>query len=64
MDSKAIHDAMRKRLPVKYNGMRYDRIVEYISWIDDEGKHKLSVGILSGRHYFRVPADKVELAEE
>lgn len=64
MDSKAIHDAMRKRLPVKCDGVRYERILEYVSWYDDEGRHKLSAVLLSGRYSMRVPADKVELAEE
>ena len=63
MDSKQIDDAMKRRLPVMFNGRRYDRIMEYISWYNDEGKRRLSVGLLLGNHYHRVPADKVEPVE-
>lgn len=63
MDSKEIHAAMRKRLPVMYEGKTYDRILEYVSFYDKAGQHQLSVVLLQGRASFRVPADKVELAE-
>lgn len=63
MDSKQIDAAMRDRLPVIYDGKRYDCIHEYVSWYDDAGQRRLSVGLLQGRHLYRVPADKVDLAE-
>ena len=63
MDSKAIDDAMKRQLPVMYDGQRYDRILEYISWYDGNKKRNLSVGLLRGNHYCRVQADKVTLAE-
>lgn len=63
MDSKQIDAAMRDRLPVVCDGKRYDRIQEYISWYDDTRNRRLSVVLLLGRNSCRVPADKVELAE-
>lgn len=64
MDSAAIDAAMRDRAPVVYDGRRFDRIHEYISWYDGTGKRRLSVGLLQGRTSYRVPADKVELFKE
>ena len=64
MDSKQIHNAMRKRVPVIYEGVEYDRILEYVSWYDDQRKHRLSVVLLSGRNSVRVPAEKVEDMEQ
>ena len=63
MDSKEIDRAMRLRLPVVCDGVRYDRIQEYVSWYDDTGKRRLSCGIVRQNYIMRVPADKVELAE-
>ena len=60
MDSKEIHAAMRKRLPVMYEGKRYDRIIEYVSFYDKSGQRQLSAVLLQGRTSFRVPAEKVE----
>ena len=62
MDSKQIHKAMRDRQPVVYDGKRYDRIAEYVAWFDNNKTLRLSVVLLQGRHSYRVPADKVELA--
>ena len=64
MDSTQIHNAMRKRLPVQYDGRKYDRVLEYISWYDGSNKHHLSAVLLSGRNSVRVPADKVESMED
>ena len=64
MDSKQIDTAMRLRLPVIYEGKRYDRIQEYVSWYDAYGHRRLSCGLVAGRHLVRVAAEKVELAEE
>lgn len=64
MDSKQIDAAMRLQLPVKYNGEKYDRIIEYISRYDDSCRRTLSVGLLKGRTLHRVPADKVEVWHE
>ena len=63
MDSKQIDAAMKRRLPVRYDGRRYDRILEYISHYDNDGKRKLSVSLLERNAIYRVPADKVELWE-
>ena len=63
MDSKQIDEAMKRRLPVRYEGRRYDCISEYISRYDNNGKRKLSVSLLEGNTIYRVPADKVELWE-
>lgn len=64
MDSSQIDAAMRERRPVVYNGQRYDRIIEYISWYDNNQKRRLSVVLIRGRASYRVPADKVELVKE
>jgi len=64
MDSKAIDRAMRDRLPVMYEGRRYERISEYISWYTENKQHRLSVVLIERNGSTRVPADKVELAEE
>ena len=64
MDSAQIDAAMRERLPVVYNGQRYDRIIEYISWYDNNQKRRLSAVLIQGRASYRVPADKVELVKE
>lgn len=60
MDSNQIHSAMQKRIPVTYEGTRYDRILEYVLWFDNQNNHHLSAVLLSGRNSVRVPADKVE----
>lgn len=66
MDSKQIDTAMREKTPVTCDGIQYKRIVEFISWYDNLGNHRLSVVLLekNGRNTVRVPADKVELMEE
>lgn len=64
MDSAQIDAAMRGRLPVVYNGQRYDRIIEYISWYDNNRNRRLSVVLIQGRASYRVPADKVEVVKE
>lgn len=62
MDSKAIDRAMKARVPVLFGGVRYARILEYVSWYNDKGQHRLSVVLLDakGNCTVRVPADKVE----
>lgn len=64
MTSKQIDDAMRQQLPVKYEGKKYDRILEYISRYDEQCRRTLSVGLLQGNSIFRVPAEKVEAWSE
>jgi len=64
MDSREVDEAMRKRVPVMYEGEKYDRILEYVSSYDDNGSRRLSVGLLQGRNFYRVLASKVTLAEE
>ena len=63
MDSKQLHGLMKIGQPVSYDGKKYDRILELVSWYDGQGKHQLSAGLISGRHYVRVPADKLEMWE-
>lgn len=63
MDSKQIDAAMRNRLPVICDGIQYDRILEYVCWYD-EGRRRLSVVLQARNCTVRVPADKVELAEQ
>lgn len=64
MTSAEIDAAMKRRTPVIFDGKRYDRIVEYISWYDNNQKRQLSVVLLQGRHSYRVPAEKVKLIKE
>lgn len=64
MDSKEIDHAMRHRLPVMYDGVRYDRIDEYVMWYDQQGRRQLSLGLIRQRYIIRVPADKVTPVEE
>jgi len=64
MDSKTIDEAMKRKLPVMYDGRRHECISEYVMWYDRNGKRQLSVVLLQGNSVFRVPADKVELAKE
>ena len=66
MDSQQIHHAMKMRLPVVYEGIRYERIIEYVSFYDNKGMRRLSVVLLDRNENstIRVPADKVELAEK
>ena len=63
MDSKELHRAMKLRLPVVCDGVKYDRIGELVSWYDNAGKNHLSCGLIGNNHIVRVLADKVELAE-
>lgn len=44
MDSKQIDTAMQEKTPVVFDGIQYKRILEFISWYDNTGKHRLSVG--------------------
>ena len=63
-NSKDIHELMRSRKPVCYDGIQYERITEYVSWYDDLGKHHLSVTLLANNYTIRVPADKITLNTE
>ena len=63
MTSEEIGRAMRDRVPVVVDGVRYDRIAEYIMWFDDNGKRRLSCGVIEKNFYMRVPAEKVRLVE-
>ena len=60
-NSQLIHELMRSRKPVVYNGIQYDRIAEYISWYDNFGNHHLSVNLIRDNFTIRVPADKISL---
>lgn len=62
MDRQQIDDAMKKQTPVVYDGVQYNRILEYISRYDHNRKRQLSVVLLPmhGRYTVRVPAERVE----
>lgn len=61
MDSRQIDVAMRNRTPVTYNGQKFVRILEYVSWYDAQSKRNLSAVLLAdGNYTVRVPAEKVE----
>lgn len=63
MDSREIDHAMRHRLPVMYEGKRYDRIAEYISYYDEHGNRHLSAVLLQGKTAYRVSSEKVKEVE-
>lgn len=63
MDSKQIDAAMRDRLPVIFDGIQYDRILEYVCWYNEKKQRKLSVVLQGNNWTVRAPASKVELAE-
>lgn len=62
VDSKTIHELMRDRKPVTYEGIQYERIAEYVSWYDNFGKHHLSVNLIRDNYTIRVPADKISIS--
>lgn len=66
MDSKQITEAMRLKLPVRYNGGEYLRISEYILWYDAAGHRQTSVSLLdkNNNSVTRAPADRVEMAAQ
>lgn len=64
MDSKQIDLAMKHRVPVMYEGRRYEYIKERVMWYDERGKRRLSLVLLDGRLSHRVPEEKVTLAED
>ena len=59
-----VHEAMRRKLPVKHNHIRYDRILEWISWYTDQGEHRVSVVLLEKRNSVRVPVDEITILGE
>ena len=63
MDSKTIHELMQSRQPVTYDGIQYDRIAEYVSGYDKQGKHQLSVVLIRNNYSMKVPADKISLQQ-
>lgn len=64
MDSKQITEAMRLKLPVRYNGNDYLRITEYILWYDSAGHRQTSLTLLDRTEHstVRALAHRVELA--
>lgn len=64
MDSKEIDTAMRMRSPVQCGGRSYERILEYVSWYDGQGKRRLSAVLMDGNCTVRVAAEKVQPLEE
>lgn len=65
MDSKQITEAMRRKLPVVFDGIAYQRITEYILWYDSTNARRTSVTLLdkNSNGIVRAPADRVALAE-
>ena len=61
-NSQYIHEIMRDRKPVTYDGIQYDRITEYVSWYDNFGNHHLSVILIRNNYTIRVPADKITIS--
>lgn len=49
-----------------YDGIQYKRILEYVSWYDKNGNHKLSVVLLAeqGNYSVKVDATKVKYVGE
>lgn len=65
MNSQEIDHAMKHRLPVMCEGIQHTRITEYVSWYDNKGNRRFSVGLLdkNGKSVVRVPAEKVRMLE-
>lgn len=59
-----IHDAMRRRLPIMHNKIRYDRILEWVSWYTNQGEHRVAVVLLEKRNSVRVPVDEITILGE
>lgn len=66
MDSKQITEAMRRKSPVVFDGIAYQRITEYILWYDASNARRTSVTLLdkNNNSIVRAPADRVALAEK
>ncbi len=66
MTSKEVVEAMAKKLPVLYNGIRYKRIEEYILTIDNAGEQRKSVSLLdmNGKSLVRALASQVILCPQ
>ena len=61
-----VHDAMRRGLAVIHtkSKIRYDRIIEWVSWYTDDGEHRVSVALLEKRNSARVPGEEIEILDE
>ena len=59
-----IHEVMRRHLPVEHNNIRYDRILEWVSWYTNEGEHQISVVLQEKRNCVRVPVDEITILEK
>lgn len=60
---KKLLDAMKRGVPVIHNGIRYDRILEYVAWYNESGTLRHSVVLLQGQNSVRVLVDDVALEE-
>lgn len=66
MQSSEIIEAMKRHMPVMYDGSEYKKITEYILWFDKQGNKRTSVSLLdkNGATMLRAPADRIELARK
>lgn len=57
---------MQEKAPIIADGIRYQRIIEYILWYDAQDKRQTSVVLLdkNGHSTVRVASDRIELAGE
>lgn len=62
--NEQLFEAMRRRLPVIYEGIQYDRILDYVFWYNNMGELQQSVVLLQNRSSVRVLIDKVTVAEQ
>lgn len=65
MSSKEIIAAMHAKTPIVYGGIAYERILEYIFYLNERGEERRSVTLLdkNGGTVVRAAAEKVEVAE-
>ena len=66
MDLKTAKEASRRCVPVTYNGVKYKRITQRITNVDDSGSESYSLTLLDycGSAVVIAAARDVEIAEE
>ena len=57
-----MQQAMIRKLPVEYNGIRYARIEDYLFHIDERGVKKRSLNLVDGKNCLvRAPFESVKI---
>lgn len=65
MRRKDVEAAIKNRSAVIYDGIRYERIVEYVIWFDKRGNRQMSLILLDRNRncVVRTLVERVELAD-